>query len=64
LEDYFHDVSPPTDGDDMLRFWEALLEINKVLCNIHELRLAKDVPRGMDILQGYQSLVRTCPEDV
>ena len=56
LENYFFNVSPPTTGDDILRFWEALLEITKALCNIHSLKPGKDVPSGLDILQGYSIL--------
>lgn len=51
LEDYFRKVSPPSLGEDIIRFWKGLFNVIKALSRIHEIE-RPDGFRGPDVLIG------------
>lgn len=50
LADFFENVEPPTSEEDIVKFWENLLDIIKVLGRIHVLRSSNNEQK---YLQGY-----------
>jgi hypothetical protein len=51
LEDFFRTQDPPTDGEEIIQFWEALFQIIDALRRIHEVK--SDGISGPPVLSGY-----------
>jgi hypothetical protein len=51
LEEYFENETPPSDGHDIIMFWESLFKITAALQRIHEVGPSR--PHGTQIFQGY-----------
>jgi serine/threonine protein kinase len=52
LEDFFRKNMPPTRGEDILKFWENILELSKAVMHIHRLPSTEGSRRS---LQGSVS---------
>ena len=52
LADYFKSESPPSGGEEIIRFWGAMFKLLSVLRDIHELS-----PDHLDGPQGFQKYV-------
>lgn len=50
LIDFFETTEPPTEENDRLRFWSALLDVVKALQRIHEIEQSWG---GQGVLQGW-----------
>ncbi|MCJ1271366.1 hypothetical protein MMC22_011266 [Lobaria immixta] len=57
LEDYFQTVSPPSLGEDIIRFWKGLLNVIKALSRIHEIERPNSF-QGPDVLIGFHQDVK------
>lgn len=51
LADYFKNEMPPSDGDEIIRFWEAMFKLLDALRRIHE--VGADDTDGPRVFQGY-----------
>lgn len=51
LERYFMEVEPPSNGEDILRFWKALFDILIALMAIHRVK-PQGPPDAPPVLQG------------
>jgi serine/threonine protein kinase len=49
LIDYFENTAPPTEYEDIISFWSALLDVTKGLKRIHELEYSEV---GQKVIQG------------
>jgi hypothetical protein len=50
LEDFFRTEDPPTDGEEIIQFWQALFQIIDALRRIHEVK--SDGTGGPRVFQG------------
>jgi serine/threonine protein kinase len=51
LADYFKNESPPSEGEEIIRFWEAMFKLIDALRRIHE--IGSDDSDGPRVFQGY-----------
>jgi serine/threonine protein kinase len=56
LADYFRNESPPSEGDETIRFWEAIFKLLSALRDIHE--VGSDDPDGPQVFQVYVAALR------
>jgi serine/threonine protein kinase len=50
LADYFKNEPPPSEGEEIIRFWEAMFRLLDALRRIHE--VVSDEPDGPRVFQG------------
>lgn len=51
LGDYFKNESPPSEGEEIIKFWETMFELIDALRRIHE--VGSDASEGPRVFQGY-----------
>lgn len=54
LEEYFQKVRPPTEGHEIIAFWQSFFGIVEGLCRIHEVDTGNAMPSGPGPLFFYQ----------
>lgn len=54
LEEYFEKTSPPSSGEDVIKFWRGLFKILRALNMIHN--VPKGESDGPQFFQGYLAL--------